>query len=154
MPPAKRGRAKSTELTAKSGNGRRKDSQTAKRSSGKKYKLYAIDGNELTYLTDSEGLTGPIAVQKATERGDVQAGVPIVALSERAVGNPVEIEEYVPVRSRYRVKRSGTGVPKRTTTRRSTGRGKAQQEEPAPAPEETPAEQPSTSPVPGNPFAE
>lgn len=90
--------------------------------SGKTFKLYAIDGDELTFLTESQGVSGPVAVQKAVERGDVQPGIPVVPLAPRALANPTTIEEEAPVKPKYKIVRGAKTTTRRAPAKRTTSR--------------------------------
>lgn len=126
----------------------------------KKFLLYAVDGFELSFICESDGATGQIAVTNAVKAGTVAPDTPIVPLAPRAVQRVIEIEA-VERDVQYKVKTTAT---KRKYTRRKVA------DEPTPEPEaETPSAPAQTSvrksarksaptpPAPGeksaNPFA-
>lgn len=98
----------------------------------KKFLLYAVDGNELSFICESDGATGQIAVTNAVKAGTVAPDTPIVPLAPRAVQRVVEIEA-VERDVQYKVK---TGTAKRKYTRRSPVQtSDPDPQDPAPEPE-------------------
>lgn len=119
----------------------RKARGTAKK---KKFLLYTAEGNELTFVCEAEGLSGPIAVTNATKAGTIAPGTPIVPIAPVVLTRTVEIEAEER-NIRYRVK------PK-TKARRVSKKA-------APTPDAPDASTDATPPTPeeaaatGNPFA-
>lgn len=86
-----------------------------KTGSKKTFKIYGVDGNELTYLVDAADTTGPFAIKNAVQSGDVAGdGVGFVALAPRFI-EPVFVEREV-VEPRYKIRKGKPAAKPKVAT--------------------------------------
>jgi hypothetical protein len=139
-------------------NGRKKRGTRPK----KKFLLYAVEGNELSFICEAEGATGQIAAVNAVKNGTVAADTPVVPIPPRTLTRTVEVEaENIGVR--YKIKAGKKRAARKAPAKKAPvqhAAEEAQVEAPA-APKSarasartarsSRASAPATS---GNPFAE
>lgn len=141
MPPTKRGGGATKAAAApkkpgpKPGRPRRKNG-----AGGKTYRLYTVDGENLLFLTKSNGVNGDIAAVNAVKAGSVEAGTPVIALTENMVGKvtTVEPEERDP---KYVVKKATAKASNGRRGPRKKAEPEATTEEPETASEEAVVEE-------------
>lgn len=126
----------------------------------KTFLLYAVDGNELSFVAEHPGATGQIAVQSAVKAGVLAPDTPYVFLTPTTVKRSVEVEA-IPRDVQYKVK---AAKPRRAARKPKTE--EAVTTEPAVATEAAPKKTPSARkkaaapapPAPGetpaNPFVQ
>lgn len=149
---ARRGKATAAKATAPARAAAPAKRTNAKRGSRPKktFLLYAVEGTELSFLVESAGATGEIAVVNAVKEGSIQAGTPVLPLPTNTITRQftVEPEEREP---KYNVKRVNAKATRKRTPKPVPTQVPGESA-PPPATEPTvPAE--STAPAPAAPAA-
>lgn len=145
QPAAKKSAAKTTEgVTLNKDGSPRKKRGTAAPKEKKKFLLYSVAGNELSFAVEYPGATGQIAVASAVRDGVLSPDTPYVFITPGTIGRAVEVEA-VERAVQYKVK-AGSAKPARR------GR-KAAAAVPAAASSKQDALPPSPEATTENPFA-